>query len=340
MGFRAAVTAFLEWKRINQGRKERTLVVYALALRRLDEFFGTRDPLQATRDELVLFTGKWLFDKGLRDPLSRKTHVAATREFYKWLAARQGTLNQAADLAHAKVGRRLPHVMTLDAGERLMWAPDYGTLIGVRDAAIMSVLMGCGLRVSGLCRMNESHLVHEVIAGRPRMVIHVREKGEKERMIPVPVQADLLVRLYLGHPELAAIDRDLANGDKVLWVSTRNRMVPEHEYRGEHRRMGVDAVQEMIKRYGRAAGLPETVLHPHAMRHMFGSELAEDDVPTVTASKLLGHSDPKSTEIYQQLAKRKLTQVIDAANPLAKIRTPVSDLLGRLAPPSPSRGGR
>lgn len=339
MDFKGATEAFLQWKRINKNRSARTIEVYGLALRRLGEFFGGRDPLQASADELVLWSGKWLHDKGLRDPLSRKTHVAAVREFYRWAASSGGLIrrNPAANLAHARVGRRLPAVMTLEAAERLMWAPDYSTFLGVRDAAMLGLLIGCGLRVSGLVGLNESNLITEVIDGQPRLVLQVREKGEKDRRIPVPVQADLLLRLYLEHPELADVDRTLADGDRVLFVSTRNRNVPVHEYRGSSRRISRKAVVEVIKRLGKVAGIDGKVLHPHAMRHLYGTELAEEDVPTNTASKLLGHSDPKSTQIYEHLAMRKMTRVTDRANPLAKVRTPVSDLLARLGP-APSRG--
>lgn len=340
MRYLEAVEAFLEWKRINKGRTARTVEIYRLALRRLKEFFGERDPLEATADELVLWSGKWLYEKGLQDPLSRKTHVAAVREFYKWARWKQLRQdNPGESVSHAKVGRRLPAVMSLEAAERLMWQPDYSTFLGVRDAAIMALLIGCGMRVGGLCRLNESNLTTEPIGGRPRMVLRLREKGDKERKVPVPVQSDLLLRLYLGHPELAAIDRDLPNGDRVLFVSTRNRMLHAHEYRGEARRISRKAVLEMIKRHGAAAGVDESVRHPHAMRHLFGTEMAEDDVPTVTAGKLLGHSDPKSTEIYHHLAMRKMTSVVDETSPMGKIRTPVSDLLGRLGPSSSSRGG-
>lgn len=319
---------FLEWKQINRGRSDRTIEVYGLALRRLAEFLAGADWRSATAEQLVLFTGKWLFDRGLRDPLARKTHVSAVREFYRWAAfTRRVRTNPADALAHPKVGRKLPRVMTLAHAEQLMWAPDYGTFEGVRDAAMLALLMGLGLRVSGLVGLNESNITPVVLNGRNRLVLRTLEKGKKERQLPVPYQAEVLLRLYLDHPGMASIDRLLESGDKVLFVSTRNRSVPAHEYHGEARRLRRKGVLRMIQGYGRKIGIPDALAHPHALRHMFGTELAEDDVPTVTASKLLGHVDPKTTAIYQDLAMRKLTKVVDASNPLAKLRTPLSDLL-------------
>lgn len=184
--------------------------------------------------------------------------------------------------------------------------------------------------MSGLVGLNESNVQPAVVDGEQRLTLRTVEKGGKERQVPIPTQADLLLRLYMQHPGLADIDRTLPSGDKVLFVSTRNTSVPAHEYIGEARRLRRKGVLRMIQTYGRRIGLPPEVSHPHALRHMFGTELAEDDVPTVTAANLMGHSDPKNTAIYQHLAMRKLTRTLDKANPLAKMKTPVSDLLNAI----------
>lgn len=327
------IDRFLEFKLHNLGRSARTIQIYRLALTRLAEFLeeSRLRADEATHDDLVLFTGLWLHRRGLKDPLARRPHIAAVREFYKWLEQR-GLVkaSPAAAVPYPETGRRMPNVMTLASAEKLMWAPDFSTFDGVRDGAILSVLIGCGLRVSGLCGLNESAIVRSEIEGRQRMILKVREKGGKERLLPVPEQADLLLRLYLEHPALAEIDRELPGDDRVLFVSLRNRTVPSHEYRGEARRLRRNGVLELVKKYGDQAGIPEGQLHPHAIRHLFGTELIEEDVNVLTAQKLLGHADPKTTGIYTHTALRKLTREVDRANPLAKIRTPASDLLQRL----------
>lgn len=331
--FSALVDAFLSWKRMNQGRSARLEVAYRLHLERLARFMGEsgRTPLEAGHDDLVAFSGPWLFKQGLTDPVSRRPAISAVREFFRWAKARGHVKsNQASGLAQPKVGKKLPRVMTLADLEKLMWQPDFGTLAGVRDAAMIAVLAGCGLRAGGLVRLNESAVIPDVIEGQPRLFLQVVEKGNRARQVPVPEQAALLLRLYLEHPDLAAIDRTLQDGDKVLFVTMNRRDIPACDYRGEARRFSSKRVQQVLQRHGRRAGVNESVLHPHAMRHLFGTELAEDDVPTTTAQKLLGHADPKSTEIYQHLAKRKLTRVLDQANPLGKVNTPVSDLLKSL----------
>lgn len=325
------IESFLEFKQHNAGRSERTVQVYRLALTRLLEFFGDRDPLQATHDDLAVFSGIWLHKRGLTDPLSRRPHVAAVREFYKWLLE-NGHIrgNPAVGVPYPKAGRKIPRVMTLKNAEKLMWAPDFSTFEGVRDGAMLGLMMGCGLRASGLVNLNVSNVIDDELDGKVRLILKVKEKGDKERRMPVPVEADMLLRVYMAHEDLNDIDRTLKNGDQVLFVSTNNRTVTIDEYRGERRRMNRRSVRDMVLKYGQRLGISSDQLHPHAMRHLFGTELIEDDVNMLTAQKLMGHSDAKSTDIYNHTAMRKLTREMDRANPLAKMRTPVSDLLKQL----------
>lgn len=325
------IDAFLAFKQHNAGCSERTVQVYRLALERLVQFFEQRDPLLATHQELVVFSGVWLHKRGLTDPVSRRTHISAVREFFRWLSENKHIRgNPSESLPYPKVGRKIPRVMTLKSAEKLMWAPDFNTFEGVRDGAMLSLLIGCGLRASGLVNLNVSNVIEGELDGKVRLILKVREKGDKERKIPIPVEADMQLRLYMGHEALGKIDRLLENGDQVLFVSTMNRTCTADEYRGERRRLNRRAVLEMVAKYGQRAGIPADQMHPHAMRHLFGIELIEDDVNLLNAQKLMGHADAKSTEIYTHTAMRKLTREIDRANPLAKMSTPVSDLLKQL----------
>lgn len=330
-----AVGAYLDYLGMARGLSPRTLEIYALALRRLREFLKGKPLLEADGMELEAFCGLWLHRQGVV-ATSRKPYVAAVRSFYTW-ATDKGLVedvNPAAQVQQPKGGHRLPRAMSLSSAERLMWAPDLGTFVGIRDAAILSLLMGCGLRVSGVMGINEGDLKSTQLDGQVRLVLLVTEKGNRQRMVPLPREAESLLRVYLGHEELASMDRGITNAhgkpDKVLFVNTRHPTLPEHEHVGEARRLTRRSVHEMIQRYGRRVGIPESELHPHAMRHLFGTELTESDVPTLTTQGLMGHADPKSTEIYVELSMRKKMRVVDQHAPLAKMKTPVGEFLKRM----------
>lgn len=331
-----AVEAWLQYMRAARGRSERTIVAYRLALDRLKEFLTQdgRSVIDAKPDELEIFCGLWLHKRGVV-ARSRKPYISAVKGFYAWLRSKGVVkLDVGRDLLHPVTGKPLPRVISLANAERLMWAPDLATFIGIRDAAILSLLIGCGLRVSGLTGLNESHLKTIEIEGQPRMVLRVTEKGKKERMMPVPREAEMLLRVYLGHEEMADIDRDIVDArgqpDRVLFVSVRSTRVDASEHRGENRRLTRKAVHDLIQRYGRRLGIQGDELHPHALRHLFGTELTEENVPTAAVADLMGHSDIKSTSVYVHLAMRRKASLVDKHGPLGRMKTPVGDLLRRL----------
>jgi site-specific recombinase XerD len=319
---------------VNRGRTVRTIEAYRSALMRLREFMAGKPLVEADVMDLEMFTGLWLHKKGVI-ARSRKPYISAVKGFYAWLEAsgkRKGNAAQA--LVHPMTGAPLPRAITLANAERLMWAPDMSTFVGIRDAAIMSLLIGCGLRVTGLTGLNESNLQTVEIECQPRLTIRTTEKGNKERIMPVPREAEALLRVYLGHEDLAGVDRSFSGKggrtDKVLFVSVRSTRLAAHEHIGEKRRLTRRAIYDLIRRHGKRAGIPESELHPHAMRHLFGTELLEDDTSMLSIQELMGHADPKSTAVYTHLAMRKKMATVDKAAPLAKMKTPVSELLKRL----------
>lgn len=333
----ALIEAWCAWLETSKGCRPRTLECYRLVMRRLCEFAAglPRPRLVADLDpgEVETFCGVWLHKRGVV-ARSRKPYVSAVRGFYAWAIARgHVTGNPVLELRHPRTGRPLPSALSLASAEKLMWAPDLGTFKGIRDAAILAMLLG-GLRVSGLVSLNEGDVRNQDIDGKPRLVVHVMEKGEKERVMPLPREAEMLLRVYLDHDELKPVQRDVLDrkgrADKVLFVNVRNTSVPAHERMGEKVRLVRHTVWKLIQHYGEKAGVPASERHPHAFRHLFGVELAEDDVDLLTRQHLLGHADPKSTEIYTEMSMRRKTRVIDKSGPLGKMKTPVSELLKRL----------
>lgn len=320
---------WLDWKHHNQGLAASTINKYRGHLRKLADYLQVEhstDLLGATADHLLFFTGLFMHEKGL-SPRSRRGVVAAVIGFYNWAHDRQLIKSPPQkELEYPKAGRPLPAVAQLKTLETIMMRCDLSTLVGIRDCAIFSLLAGCGLRVSEVCGLNESSLIWETLDDKRRLIVKVVGKGKKERMLPAPKDTWLLINAYKGHPDLRSVDRYLEKGDQVLFVSVQNRMVSPDKYHGEARRITSKSILNRIKKYGLDAGLPEKELHPHAFRHLFGTELAEDGRSTLEIQELMGHSDPKTAEIYTHLAMRRLAQIVDAANPLAKVRTPVSEL--------------
>ena len=328
------IDEWLTYMESSKGRTVRTIETYRTGLKMLCDFMQGKPLVEADGAELETFCGLWLHRKG-KIASGRRPYISAVRGFYAWLLSKKLVRgNAAGQLEHPITGKPLPRVLSLANAEKLMWAPDMSTFIGIRDATMLSVLIGCGLRVSGLTNLNEGDLQTVEIDHQPRLTIRAIEKGQRERIVPVPREAEMLLRVYLGHEDLAKIDRGVKGHtgypDKVLFVSVRSTVLAAHEHIGEQRRLTRKAVRDVIQRYGKRLDIPAAELHPHAMRHLFGTELQEEDTPTLGIQELLGHRDPKSTAVYAQLAIRKKMATVDKAAPLGKMRTPVSELLKRL----------
>lgn len=344
VAYLSAVDSWLSWLSHNRGRTQATVDKYRGYLIRLAAWVASppaeakhapsvTDPWKLTTADLELFAGMYAHAEGMT-PRARRPLVSALRGFYAW-AEREGHLarSPAASLPLPKVGRSLPKVATLAQVERLLMAPDVGTMMGLRDAAIIATLAGCAPRVSGLCGLNLSDLLWTEEDGREMLYLRLIEKGGHARQIPAPMEVAMLIQGYLAHPDRQALNSAciLPNGDQPLFVSTHNRCVPSHEYYGEARRLTRRGVRRLLQHHARRVGVPLEYAHPHALRHLYGAELAEDDGDLLLRQALMGHVDAKSTEIYSHLARRKLRRLADKSNPLAKMRSPLLDTVRRLS---------
>lgn len=295
--------------------------------------------LEASQGDIEIYIGIHAHWRRLK-PQSRLGEVAAIKSFYTFLAKRGLRASPAADVRYPRFGRSLPKAMALNDAERVMMLPGIKTLPALRDTCMMAVLFGSGIRLSGLMAMTDRSLVWWHHEGRERLTLRVTEKGKKERLVPVGQETALLMRAYMGHHDFRAIDRQLPNGDAVLWVTTR-RCMAEHLYIGKERQMHARTFQNRFERYCESAGVAPGFRKPHSARHLYGTELAENDVDLIARQALMGHADPKTTEIYTHLAARKLAAVVDKANPVGKMRGQLlADLRAMAIATTSPKGGR
>lgn len=295
--------------------------------------------LQASQSDVETYVGIHAHWRKLK-PQSRLGELAAIKSFFAYLNKKGGAASPAADVRYPRFGRPLPKAMALGDAEKVMMLPGIKSLSALRDTCMMAVLFGAGLRLSGLMAMTDRSLVWWHDAGRERLTLKVIEKGKKERLVPVGQETALLIRAYMGHAEFRAIDRQLPNGDAVLWVTTQRFMAP-HLYIGKERQMHARTFQNRFERYCTDAGVEPGFRKPHSARHLYGTELAENDVDVITRQALMGHADPKTTEIYTHLAQRKLVDVVDKANPVSKMRGQLlTDLRALGIATTTNKGGR
>lgn len=334
-----------EWAQhseINRGLALSTIEKYKQAAERLKEYLHKNDATfeSATHDQIELWAGLVLFkDYKLTAP-ARKPLIAAIRNLYRYLERRPDKKfqhNPAALIEPPKVGRSHGTQLQLHNLERILHQPDLDTWEGARDLAMLMMLAGTGLRVDTLAKLNTSNIRRTEFKGADRYLIKTRTKGDAEIEVPLPLEAQVALQFYLAHPDTQAIDREIVidnQADNVLFVTRGNRMVKKAKYHGEARRISAKSIDDRIKLYAEKAGIPNVESHAHAFRHLFGTEMAEDDASPFEIQALMGHKDIRSSQVYIHMATRKKTERSDISNPLGKVSTPMSDLAKQFSTPT------
>jgi integrase/recombinase XerC len=184
-----------------------------------------------------------------------------------------------------------------------------------RDKAILEMLYGCGIRNAELTGLNleDIHWANEAVL--------VRGKGKKQRYVPLGDVAAAALRAYLVERELRLA---AANGKKgfttpALFINMRLRGLRLRGLAkvGGEARLTTRSVGRIVKQIAVLRGLSADV-HPHTLRHAFGTHLLEEGADLRAIQELLGHERLATTQRYTQLTTSQLTAVYDRTHPRAK----------------------
>jgi len=239
-----------------------------------------------------------LYERGL-GKTSVARHLAAVRSLYRWLA-REGTVKQnpASLVSTPKLPKKLPRVPTIEEVNTVLDGELQETAAFVeRDKTILELLYGCGLRNSELIGINldDIHWSNETIL--------VRGKGRKERMVP------------LGDTAAEAIREYLVKRKELLAAKKRTTPALLVNLRGQ--RLTTRSVGRIVKHIAVSKGLSPDV-HPHTLRHAFGTHLLEEGADLRAIQEMLGHERLSTTQRYTQLSMKHVAEVYDKTHPRAK----------------------
>jgi integrase/recombinase XerC len=239
-----------------------------------------------------------LYAKGL-SKTSVARSLAAVRSLYRWLA-QEGVVEQnpAKLVATPKLPKKLPRVPTIEEMNSVLdgQMPDVAAF-PERDHLMLELLYGCGIRNSELTGINLDDI------GLSAEAILIRGKGKKERYVP------------FGNSAKAALATYLRARQSVLAGLRRNTPALLINRRGG--RLTTRSVGRIIKKMAVAKGLSPDV-HPHTLRHAFGTHMLEEGADLRAIQELLGHERLATTQRYTQLSMKHVLQVYDQTHPRAK----------------------
>lgn len=199
-----------------------------------------------------------------------------------------------------KLERRLPDLVSVSEAARLVEGPAHAGNEdnGLRDAALLELLYGCGLRVSEAANLNRENVSLE------ESTVRIWGKGAKERQAPLGRKARNALNAYLNSQDDA---RDTRTGP--LFRNSRGG------------RLGARSIQRVVRDYARRSGLREDV-HPHTLRHSYATHLLNGGADLRIVQELLGHSTPSATQVYTHVSQQEARRVYLAAHPLAHTPAP------------------
>jgi len=226
-----------------------------------------------------------------RRTIARK--AAALRRYFGWLR-RTGAIpaDPSVRLSAPRGDARLPHVLRTAELDTLLTPPSADDPVGLRDAAVVELLYGSGLRVGELCGLGLGDLDLD------RSTVTVWGKGSKQRQVPMSEPSADAMRAWLDRGRAALVVAGVSP-DEAVFLNRRGRQLSPRDAR------------RIIDR--RAAN----PTHPHALRHTYATHLLDGGADLRAVQELLGHADLATTQLYTHVSKERLRSVYDATHPRA-----------------------
>jgi integrase/recombinase XerC len=291
-----SVTQFLRSLR-QRNASVHTFKAYSGDLAEFTAYIGSRGLEQIDHLTIRGFLSH-LYEKGL-GKTSVARALAAVRSLYRWLA-QEGVVEQnpASLVSTPKLSKKLPRVPSIEEMNGILNGnmPEVAAF-PERDRLMFELLYGCGIRNSELTGINleDIRLSSEAIL--------IRGKGKKERYVPFGDSVKTALAAYLPVRQKA--------------LAERKKSVPALLLNWRGHRLTTRSVGRIIKKIAVAKGLSPDV-HPHTLRHAFGTHMLEEGADLRAIQEMLGHERLSTTQRYTQLSIKHVLQVYDQTHPRAK----------------------
>jgi integrase/recombinase XerC len=294
---RKGIDGFLKYLELRNSSAH-TIRAYRNELNRLAEYLGPEIRWKQVDHTLLRGFLSHLHGAGL-SKVSVARALAAVRSLFKWLA-KEGIVQQnpAKLVSRPKLPTRLPRVPTTEEMNAVLDSPlPEGAAFPERDRAIFELLYGCGLRNSELIGIELSDI------DEGNGLILIRGKGKKQRYVPMEGAAAEALQTYRQARQ--ALLNTTGRSTRKLFINRRGGPLTSR------------SVGRIVKVIAIAKGLPPDV-HPHTLRHAFGTHMLAEGADLRAIQELLGHERLSTTQKYTHLSINQVMQVYDRTHPRAK----------------------
>ena len=297
------VGEFIEHLTGTKNYSEHTAMAYETDIRDFLKFYerfagGNVGLSDMSRADTICFRA-YLADRQRRGLAHKSTAraLSSLRGFYKYLAKHHGVKNDAIGLISSpKVPRKLSKAIdptdVANMKTAIMETEGTDPWIAARDWALVTLIFGCGLRISEALGLKNSD-----VRGRPD-ILRIVGKGNKERIVPVlPAVYDAIDKYVSVRPFGNAPTDELFRSVRGLPMSPRM----------------AEKVVEKLRHY---LQLPDYVT-PHALRHTFATALLAGGADLRSLQELLGHASLSTTQLYTKVNMAEISNIYMHAHPRA-----------------------
>lgn len=295
---RAGGAARFAWDEFFQGevRTENTRKAYTHAIRLFLDWCEERGI------ELVNITpgmvGQY-FNEHAGGPSTKKQHLAAVRKLFDKLVIRHAVIINPAHSVrterHQVIEGKTPEI-GVEQARTLLRSIDVANVVGLRDRAVIAVLIYTAVRVGAVSKLNLKHFEHD----GTQWTLRFEEKGGKSREIPVRHDLESFILAYRNAAGLADGPKD---GPFFRSAVRRTKTL------SKNRMSGIDMCR-MVKRRLKGSGLPLR-LSPHSFRVTTITDLLEQNVPLEDVQYLAGHADSRTTALYDRRKKKVTRNIVE-----------------------------
>ncbi len=315
----AVIQGYLDHLVVERGVSAHTVGAYRRDLRRYVDFLAGRGVTEAGAVTTTMVSEYAMrLREGVRQadgtgwaerplsPASVARAVVAVRSLHRFALAEGLTAgNPTETVQPPQPPRRLPKALSLDQVQAMLDVPATDTELGLRDAALLELLYGTGLRISEAVALDvdEVDRIARVEPGQPAPGLRVLGKGNKERIVPMGSYARAAIAAYLvrARPTLAR----RGPGTPALFLNARGG------------RFSRQSAWSMLQDVAARAGIT-TDVSPHTLRHSFATHLLDGGADVRVVQELLGHASVTTTQIYTLVTVDHLREVYLSSHPRAR----------------------
>jgi len=231
----------------------------------------------------------------LATSINRK--IACLKSFFGYLYSQNIiSSNPASGLFSLKTEKKIPQALSYNTIKEALALPDPNSFIGIRDAAMLELFYGTGVRLSEL-----SHLMLNDIDFVNRL-IKVSGKGSKERLLPLGEMAIRSLKKYM-EVRLQLIQKTGTGESTGFFLNKHGKQLSQRSIRRR--------VEKYLKQ------VTSSGTNPHVLRHSFATHLLDEGADLMAVKELLGHTNLATTQIYTHVSTERLKETYRQAHPRA-----------------------